>query len=192
MIHPATGKSPSMLVFGRQIRSRLDLMIPSDDPKGNEIQRKIRELQVNSRVSAREYVNANKWEFGRIMQRLGKLHYLVELDDGRQWKRHIDQLRSVGSGVQSSSTNEFFDRGENVDDNVAITTHASKNDLSDIPDLDNNVAHPGQFSSSAAEPVTDPGEHTESKRLVFPAGASAGEGLRRSVRTIKPPQRLDL
>ncbi|XP_055590407.1 uncharacterized protein LOC129742525 [Uranotaenia lowii] len=140
----------------------------------------------------REYVNANKWEFGRIMQRLGKLHYLVELDDGRKWKRHIDQLRSVGSGVQSSSTNEFFDRGENVDDNVAITTHASKNDLYDIPDLDNNVAHPGQFSSSAAEPVTDPGEHTESKRLVFPAGASAGEGLRRSVRTIKPPQRLDL
>lgn len=30
-IHPATGKSPAMLMFGRQIQSRLDLLIPNDD-----------------------------------------------------------------------------------------------------------------------------------------------------------------
>ncbi|XP_062542178.1 uncharacterized protein LOC134210171 [Armigeres subalbatus] len=29
MIHPSTGQSPSMMMFGRQIRSRLDLMLPS-------------------------------------------------------------------------------------------------------------------------------------------------------------------
>ncbi|XP_055615010.1 uncharacterized protein K02A2.6-like [Toxorhynchites rutilus septentrionalis] len=31
MIHPSTGKSPSMLVFGRQIRSRLDLLLPKNE-----------------------------------------------------------------------------------------------------------------------------------------------------------------
>ncbi|XP_062713761.1 uncharacterized protein K02A2.6-like [Aedes albopictus] len=40
MIHPATGYSPAMLVFGRQIRSRLDLMIPSKDPNRSEVQSK--------------------------------------------------------------------------------------------------------------------------------------------------------
>lgn len=30
-VHPTTGKSPSMLVFGRQIKSRLDLLIPRQD-----------------------------------------------------------------------------------------------------------------------------------------------------------------
>lgn len=30
-VHPATGKSPSMLVFGRQLKTRIDLMIPSVD-----------------------------------------------------------------------------------------------------------------------------------------------------------------
>ncbi|XP_062714983.1 uncharacterized protein LOC134291358 [Aedes albopictus] len=38
MIHPATGYSPAMIVFGRQIRSRLDLMIPSKDPNRSEVQ----------------------------------------------------------------------------------------------------------------------------------------------------------
>lgn len=92
MIHPTTGYSPSMLVFGRQIRSRLDLMVPSSDPKGSEVQLKIRELSVGSRVAAREYVHENKWEFGKVKERLGKLHYLVQFSDGRVWKHHIDQL----------------------------------------------------------------------------------------------------
>nr|XP_029711531.1 uncharacterized protein K02A2.6-like [Aedes albopictus] len=33
MLHPSTGQSPSMLMFGRQIRSRLDLMLPKNEPK---------------------------------------------------------------------------------------------------------------------------------------------------------------
>ncbi|XP_058448956.1 uncharacterized protein K02A2.6-like [Malaya genurostris] len=81
MIHHSTGYSPAMLVFGRQIRSRLDLMVPSKDPNRSEVQSKVRELTVGA-----------KWEFGTIKERLGKLHYLVQLSDGRVWKRHIDQL----------------------------------------------------------------------------------------------------
>ncbi|XP_062709500.1 uncharacterized protein K02A2.6-like [Aedes albopictus] len=31
MIHPATGQSPAMMMFGRQIRSRIDLMLPKNE-----------------------------------------------------------------------------------------------------------------------------------------------------------------
>ncbi|XP_062699969.1 uncharacterized protein K02A2.6-like, partial [Aedes albopictus] len=36
MIHPTTGLSPSMMVYGRQIRSRLDLMVPSGNSNDRE------------------------------------------------------------------------------------------------------------------------------------------------------------
>ncbi|XP_053698952.1 uncharacterized protein K02A2.6-like [Sabethes cyaneus] len=95
-VHPTTGKSPSMLVFGRQIKSRLDLMVPTNGvekiPRGEEIE--LRHFAVNDRVAARDYMGSSKWRYGVITERLGELHYMVELDDGRLWKRHIDQLRS--------------------------------------------------------------------------------------------------
>ena len=76
---------------------------------------------MRSRVSAREYVHENKWEFGNIKERLGRLHYLVLLDDGRVRKRHIDQLRSVGAGLKSSSTDEFFSRRDDSIDYAKLS-----------------------------------------------------------------------
>lgn len=97
-IHPATGKSPSMMVFGRQIRSRLDLMLPSAlNIEKREIVGKVRSLIVNENVSVRDYLTyGKKWQFGKIQEKLGKLHYLIKLNDGRIWKRHIDQIRVIG------------------------------------------------------------------------------------------------
>ena len=92
--HPATGKSPSLLVFGRQIRSRLDLIVPANKPKclSPEEESDVRCFTVNDRVCARDFLSPSKWKFGSISEKLGKLHYMEELDDGRIWKRHVDQL----------------------------------------------------------------------------------------------------
>ncbi|XP_055584780.1 uncharacterized protein K02A2.6-like [Uranotaenia lowii] len=108
MIHPTTEHSPAQMVFGHQLRSRLDLMIPSDDPKDSVVQGKVRELTVGSRVSARNYDHSTIWEFGVIKERLGKSYYLVQLDDGRVWRRHIDQLRAVVVEEQYSSQEILF------------------------------------------------------------------------------------
>ncbi|XP_062540874.1 uncharacterized protein K02A2.6-like [Armigeres subalbatus] len=95
-IHPVTGKSPSMMVFGRQMRSRIDLMVPKreQDRSGRGEDKKVRSFEENDRVAARDYLShTEKWRFVVITEKMGKLHYMVELDDGRVWKRHIDQLR---------------------------------------------------------------------------------------------------
>lgn len=51
---------------------------------------------MGERVQARYYSNnRQQWKLGKILQKHGQLHYLVELDDGYQFKRHIDQLRKT-------------------------------------------------------------------------------------------------
>lgn len=59
---------------------------------------------VNDRVAARDFLSTSeKWRFGVVVEKIGKLHYMIELDDGRQWKHHIDQLKPGPVGHQSQS-----------------------------------------------------------------------------------------
>ncbi|GBL72210.1 hypothetical protein AVEN_115187-1 [Araneus ventricosus] len=46
------------------------------------------------RVRAKFFVN-NKpnWKLGVLTQKLGNLHYIVKLDEGREVKRHINQTQ---------------------------------------------------------------------------------------------------
>jgi len=56
--------------------------------------------------AVREYLDKTvKWRFGYVFAKLGKLHYKVKLDDGRLWKRHIDQIRSTGTSPVRESHN---------------------------------------------------------------------------------------
>ncbi|XP_055585283.1 uncharacterized protein K02A2.6-like [Uranotaenia lowii] len=74
MLHPTTGQSPSMLMCGRQIRSRLDLMLPK-----NEIiaptNYAVRQFEDGDRVRVRDFLSKDKWKFGRIIEKVGKLRY---------------------------------------------------------------------------------------------------------------------
>ena len=42
------------------------------------------------------YRNGPKWLPGVIVEQLGTLTLLVQLDNGMFWKRHVDQLRGIG------------------------------------------------------------------------------------------------
>lgn len=86
MIHPSTGQSPSMMMFGRQLKSRLDLMLPKN-PERRPANPVARVFSDGDRVRVRDFLTANKWQFGRVVAKLGKLRYSVRLDDGRLWTR---------------------------------------------------------------------------------------------------------
>lgn len=103
MIHPATGKSSSMLVFGRQLRSRLDLLLPKNEPRGNK-DYVVRQFHDGDRVRIRDFLSAEKWRFGTIVEKVGKLRYNIRLDDGRIWERHIDHIAGVGANLQERSS----------------------------------------------------------------------------------------
>lgn len=108
--HYTTGQSPSQLLWGRQIRTRLHLLRPEE---------------VNSKVSCQQYLasssgesrqfedkqavyflsgnpRTDKWLKGKISKRLGDLHNEIEFN-GKLYKRHVDQVRKEGCDNQSQT-----------------------------------------------------------------------------------------
>lgn len=198
-VHPSTGRSPSMLVFGRQIRSRIDLMVPrkreDSASRGEEID--VRSFEVNDRVAARDFLSASeKWRFGLVVERIGKLHYLVELDDGRLWKRHVDQLRA-GPLIKTSQLNEL-PRVENTIRNHArdspplrsdqTTTVSSTCPLPSPPDEENDQVQTREIANS---PVTRANHDPVLEEPTITTETGSQE-TRKSNRVRRPPIRLDL
>jgi len=98
-ITPILGlKSPAERMFGRKLRSRLDLIFPKEikiEVGSSKSDREIRNFKVGDTIAVREYLNKKiKWCFGTVIKKVGKLHYIIKLENGKIWKRHINQLRA--------------------------------------------------------------------------------------------------
>ena len=108
--HATTNETPSMLMFGRNIRTRLDLIKPNTQ---DVVQRKqyveskhcgneLRELEQGDLVQVRDYRDGRKWATGNVVSKTGPLSYTV--DTGTKiWRRHIDQIRKSHSQLPSAS-----------------------------------------------------------------------------------------
>lgn len=192
--HATTNESPSMRMFGRNIRSRLDLIVPSEQNflDREEKYGKIRELKTGERVMARNYANNKKtWRFGTIESRIGLLHYHVKLDDGRLWKRHINQIREVGSKCGQKSHDKVANNGTTTccgdsDDATRKVNSKWKFSNDGIDDKNVSVSDSSDDDShgSDAEPASvDPHVEIAAPSLITP---------RRSTRFRQPPRRLNL
>ena len=104
--HATTRESPSILLHGRQLRTRLDLLRPNAARQVEEKQlaqasshsslTSPRQLDIGQSVIVRDYRPGRApWIAGTIATRKG-LHCEVEVSPGNLWRRHIDQLRSSG------------------------------------------------------------------------------------------------
>jgi hypothetical protein len=89
----ATGVSAYNLMFGRNIRTKFDLMIPHQENVLTSFPEVTRKFKEGERVQARCYTRGEaKWKFGVVIKRQGTFLYLVKLDTGEIWRRHINQL----------------------------------------------------------------------------------------------------
>lgn len=61
-----------------------------------------RQLSVGDRVQSRAYGGIQRWKFGVITKKLGRLHYMTQLDEGYYIKKHINQLRPSGISKEKS------------------------------------------------------------------------------------------
>lgn len=101
--HSTTSTPPCELLMGRSLRTRWDLMKPDIRESVNRRQAKQKErhdqharprlLYTGQSVMAKNFRSGEDWVPGVIVQQLGPLTYLVDVSEGRIWKRHVDHLK---------------------------------------------------------------------------------------------------
>ncbi|KAL7739922.1 hypothetical protein ACLKA6_003398 [Drosophila palustris] len=192
-IHPATGKSPAMLMFGRQIQSRLELLLPQNEKTYNENNNEqnslIKHFSAGERVAARNYLGKDKWQFATVIAQQGDVHYQVRLDDQRIWKRHVDQLRRVGKLVSSSQQNHEMEvQDQRLPTPMANPTYADCTPPVAVAEVDKQMIN-NDTTPTAPETFLEPAP-SEASALSAQEKAGANEAaLRRSARTKKTPAR---
>lgn len=170
--HATTGSSPAKLFLQRELCTRLSLVRPDLATHVSRQQEKMkmyhdkhakfREIAIGDTDLARDHLSEQKWQPGTVVQHPSSHSCRVQLDDGRVWRRHVDDVlqnnshsKPVESGVPPLETATSVDH----DPQPVISTETS--------------SHPPDDS---AQLETTP--------------ASTSPMLRRSSRSHKPPQRF--
>ena len=106
--HCSTGDSPAQRLFGRNLRSRLDLLKVTRLEEAADRQVKFfkgnRDISFSEgeRVMVRDYKNPMKpgWQVAKMQKVLGERTYLCKPmlpDSNLCWRRHTDQIIKTGS-----------------------------------------------------------------------------------------------
>ena len=148
--HATTGESPSKLFLGREIRTRLDLLRPdletrvglrqASQKQQHDAHARSRVLDVGTVVMVKDF-REKLWKRGVVVRRQGPLTYLMKIDSGQLWRRHIDHLRDLG---ELSSTTEVTSPQSHVShtDDVVSPPAMIANDLADTDSSSNSSPTP--------------------------------------------------
>ncbi|XP_070614630.1 FK506-binding protein 15 isoform X1 [Erythrolamprus reginae] len=185
-----THVSPAELLMGRKLRSPLDRLNPRFCLNNNQMCIKPeREMYLGQNVYVKCFDGNVNWMKGIIVKQNAPKTYIVKLEDGRLWKRHIDHIRK---------------RTENQLQQPADSDSPPSTDFYTLPELRNTQ----RDLSGQGEPSSDAEPSSSSEAFVGPARPSpphrensgepsstvSGEGengLRRSARESRRPHRLD-
>ena len=176
--HATTGISASKLFLQRELRTRhsltkQDLTSQVATQQGkmkfyHDRRAKFRELSVGDTVLARDHVSKQKWQSGTVLKHNAPHSYQVQLDDGRIWRCHVDDVLPNNPSIKPAepatpSLNEAIQPSSAVGASHPLPT--------DTPE--------------SSVPVQDDSSWKES-----PPVAPVTPTLQRSSRISKPPQRL--
>jgi hypothetical protein len=166
--HTTTGKTPSEMLQGRRVKTKLDLVKPN---LGYAIQKKNpgtqypRCLEVGDRVMARDYrPRKPTWVEGVVLERNTPVTYVVEIlveGAGLRWKRHIDQLKAFDGDVVGTPPVTFQEEPMRI-----------------LPEEPHTIPDPGVRAPASPRPCVAPADPDEVM-------------LRRSSREKKTPAYLD-
>ena len=130
-----SGIPPSQLLMGRQLRTRLDFVIPNMfkmlKPSRNIIMINMQKTIILVQET-RNYSGSPNWLTGTVKTVLGPVSYQVEFKDGRQCNRHLDQLLKDNS---SESDDHQIDK-EHTDKDIIefpLVTTSSNSTTVEVP-----------------------------------------------------------
>ena len=188
-----TGRAPAEMLMGRRPKSKLDLLRPDmkatvmrkqeKQKEGHDQHAQERQLKPGDDVYVRNFSNSNeKWLPGAILAQRGPLSFVVELTDGRVFRRHQDHVRLRHDiSPEFISTSEFPMVSQAT---VGVSPGGRALGEESAP-----FGEEGQLTmDSQAPPVTSPPEPPQTPTPALPA--TDPEMVRRSQRARKPPDRL--
>ncbi|XP_049871194.1 uncharacterized protein K02A2.6-like [Pectinophora gossypiella] len=110
--HSTTGESPAMLLLGRRLRTRLDMIKPDRESRVHRAQQRQKEsaggvsrsVDRNDEIWYKQFLKGEKWLPGRVIDSVGPSNFRVKGKDGVMVHRHIDQLHKRPNGRLSLVT----------------------------------------------------------------------------------------
>jgi hypothetical protein len=195
--HSTTGTPPCELLMGRSLRTRWDLLKPNTRTSVCRRQAKQKEqhdqharprnFYVGQSVMARNFGSGDSWVSGVIVRQLGPVTYLVNVSDGRVWKRHVDHLKELVSNRDLPVSESDFDM-----DLPSISTpdRSPTEEPEDSPDNSNSHQSEsgGQVNSPSTSGTASPS--AAGAGMESPAAHSPTPPRRYPSRQRQPPSRL--
>ncbi|KAJ8711285.1 hypothetical protein PYW07_008527 [Mythimna separata] len=131
-VHCTTGETPSKLMFGRNLRSRLDLVVPSREPTYVEaLTKSKREFTIGDVVWTRWYsARKETWQLGIIKERIGIKMYRIYISDlDVDCIRHVDQLWKYTGSTEPTNTvtSPHQEQPLNVPNNISSAVSVTDN-----------------------------------------------------------------
>ncbi|GFQ97795.1 uncharacterized protein K02A2.6 [Trichonephila clavata] len=170
-------RSPAMLFLKRDIRTRIDLLLPElktkiqDKLRRDNFEFRDRKFDVGDRVVVRVYRAANtRWKFGTIVNQDGVLHYIIDVQGTLRFPSA--EVRENNSDIQHAETAEDISKDPNKE--------LGSSSVPGVPSTD--VVVPDLSQSSATETDSETRSPPVSDRPL----------PRRSGRIRRPPERLVL
>ena len=113
--HATTKRTPSSLFLQREIRTRFSLLHPDvskqvHDKQADQIathdqHTKSRDFNVGQDAMVRNLrPTGPKWIPGTIIKQTGPLSYIVQVEQGIEWKRHVDHLHEYTKTTHAAPT----------------------------------------------------------------------------------------
>ena len=179
--HATTNVPPATLFLGRSIRTRFDLLKPNVEQtvcakqgaqkEHHDVHARSRNRCVGDQVMAKKFRSQPPWVPGTTVQQQGPLSFLVDVGDGRVWKRHVDHLFARGDGPSPEP-------------------QSPEPENSEVPSSDDcpypaNPPVPTSLETDSSTPTSTPSEETPTS-----SATSSTTGPRYPSRDRRPPTRL--
>ncbi|KRY20306.1 Uncharacterized protein T12_11201 [Trichinella patagoniensis] len=136
-----TGKSRAELLMNRRLRAVLDRLQPDVVPEDLDKKfEKVRTFQTEDQEYAKNYSSEKTWKPAIVVTPTGPLSYQVQIEDGKLWRRHINQLRKR---YVTAEQNHSAEKVESHEDETAEKT------VEAITEEDTAVADAGRQLTTA-------------------------------------------
>lgn len=210
--HVTTGLAPCELLCGRKLKTHLDLLHPTVQHSVFQHQRsqkfnhdktaREREIRVDDNVYVKNFGKGEKWLRGQIVECTGPVSYKIRMGQGTLVRRHADQIKITCAEDDHESITPTLDDWSRPNE-LSVPKPMNKQSVSVRAELDKPIS----VSAELDKPNTKTNEHKESdnknqsttfnqnssnNRSPSREGMPTQQSLRRSTRTIKAPDKLNL